>query len=61
MKVDGKMISIIGLKNQKVKEVAKRIQTVIDESGYGFLEKRVIIRCAPVIKRKVIFLILNLK
>lgn len=45
-------ISIIGLKNQTVKEVAERIQTVIDESGYSFFEKSVIIRCAPSDKKK---------
>ena len=30
------MISIIGLGDQAVKEAAERIQSAIDESGYGF-------------------------
>ncbi|MDY2595590.1 MAG: hypothetical protein SOW34_12055 [Oliverpabstia sp.] len=30
------MISIIGLGDQAVKETAERIQSAIDESGYGF-------------------------
>ena len=45
-------ISIIGLGDQAVKEAAERIQAAIDESGYVFPKKRVIIS-HPVIKRKV--------
>ena len=36
-------ISIIGLGDQAVKEAAERIQAAIDESGYVFPKKRVII------------------
>ena len=37
------MISIIGLGDQAVKEAAERIQSAIDESGYEFPKKKVII------------------
>ena len=37
------MISIIGLGDLSVKEAAERIQASIDESGYVFPKKRVII------------------
>ena len=40
-------ISIIGLGDQAVKEAAERIQAAIDESGYVFPKKRVIISLAP--------------
>lgn len=43
---------IIGLGDQAVKEAAERIQAAIDESGYVFPKKRVIISLHPVIKRK---------
>lgn len=36
------VISIIGLGDQAVKEAAERIQAAIDESGYVFPKKRVI-------------------
>ena len=41
------MISIIGLGDQAVKEAAERIQSAIDESGYEFPKKKVIISLAP--------------
>ena len=41
------MISIIGLGDLAVKEAAERIQAAIDESGYAFPKKRVIISLAP--------------
>ena len=46
------MISIIGLGDQAVKEAAERIQAAIDESGYVFPKKRVIISLAPSDKKK---------
>ena len=46
------MISIIGLGDQAVKEAAERIQAAIDESGYVFPKKRVIISLAPGDKKK---------
>ena len=46
------VISIIGLGDQAVKEAAERIQAAIDESGYVFPKKRVILH--PVIKRKAV-------
>ena len=45
-------ISIIGLGDQAVKEAAERIQAAIDESGYVFPKKRVIISLAPGDKKK---------
>ena len=45
-------ISIIGLGDLAVKEAAERIQAAIDESGYVFLKKRVIISLAPSDKKK---------
>ena len=45
------MITIIGLGNLAVKEAAERIQSFIDESGYVFLKKCVIISLAPSDKR----------
>lgn len=45
-------ISIIGLGDQAVKEAAERIQAAIDESGYVFPKKRVIISLAPSDKKK---------
>ena len=41
------MISIIGMGDVAVKEAADRIQSAIDESGYVFPKKRVIISLAP--------------
>lgn len=46
------VISIIGLGDQAVKEAAERIQAAIDESGYVFPKKRVIISLAPSDKKK---------
>ena len=46
------MISIIGLGDQAVKEAAERIQSAIDESGYEFPKKKVIISLAPSDKKK---------
>ena len=46
------MISIIGLGDQAVKEAAERIQSAIDESGYVFPKKKVIISLAPSDKKK---------
>ena len=40
-------ISVIGLGDLAVKEVAERIESAIDESGYVFPKKRVIISLAP--------------
>lgn len=46
--LDGQpMISIIGMGDTAVKESADRIQSAIDESGYIFPKKRVIINLAP--------------
>lgn len=46
--LDGQpMISIIGMGDIAVKESANRIQSAIDESGYVFPKKRVIISLAP--------------
>lgn len=46
--LDGQpMISIIGMGDTAVKESADRIQSAIDESGYVFPKKRVIISLAP--------------
>ncbi len=51
--LDGQpMISIIGLGDQAVKEAGERIQAAIDESGYVFPKKRVIISLAPGDKKK---------
>ena len=46
------MITIIGLGDLSVKEAAERIQASIDESGYVFPKKRVIISLAPSDKKK---------
>lgn len=46
------VISIIGLGDLAVKEAAERIQSSIDESGYVFPKKRVIISLAPSDKKK---------
>lgn len=46
------MITIIGLGDLAVKEAAERIQSSIDESGYVFPKKRVIISLAPGDKKK---------
>ena len=46
------MITIIGLGDQAVKEAAERIEAAIDESGYIFPKKRVIISLAPSDKKK---------
>lgn len=46
--LDGQpMISVIGLPDQAVKEAAERIQSAIDESGYEFPKKKIIISLAP--------------
>lgn len=51
--MDGQpMISVIGLGDQAVKEAADRIQSAIDECGYEFPKKRVIISLAPSDKKK---------
>ena len=51
--LDGQpMISIIGMGDVVVKEAGDRIQSVIDESGYVFPKKRVIISLAPGDKKK---------
>lgn len=51
--MDGQpMISIIGLGDLAVKEAAERVQAAIDESGYVFPKKRVIISLAPSDKKK---------
>lgn len=46
------IITIIGLGDQAVKEAAERIEAAIDESGYVFPKKRVIISLAPSDKKK---------
>ena len=46
------MITIIGLGDLSVKEAAERIQASIDESGYVFPKKKVIISLAPSDKKK---------
>lgn len=38
---------MIGLPDQEVKEAAERIQSAIDESGYEFPKKKIIISLAP--------------
>lgn len=46
--LDGQpMISVIGMGDTAVKESADRIQSAIDESGYVFPKKHVIISLAP--------------
>ncbi|MGN0363364.1 MAG: YifB family Mg chelatase-like AAA ATPase [Bilifractor sp.] len=40
-------ITVIGLGDQAVKEAAERVESAIDESGYTFPKKRVIISLAP--------------
>ena len=47
------MISIIGLGDLAVKEAAERIQSAIDECGYVFPKKKVIISLAPSDTKKV--------
>ena len=46
------MISIIGLGDLAVKEASERVQAAIDETGYVFPKKRVIISLAPSDKKK---------
>ena len=46
------IITIIGLGDQAVREAAERIEAAIDESGYIFPKKRVIISLAPSDKKK---------
>mgnify|MGYP002523222096 CR=1 FL=1 len=46
------MINIIGLGDQAVREAAERVQASIDEAGYVFPKKRVIISLAPSDKKK---------
>ncbi len=46
------MISIIGLGDLAVKEASERVQASIDETGYVFPKKRVIISLAPGDKKK---------
>lgn len=41
------MITVIGLGDQAVKEAAERIQSAIDECGYQFPKKKIIISLAP--------------
>lgn len=51
--MDGQpMVSIIGLGDQAVKEASERIQAAIDESGYEFPKKKIIISLAPSDKKK---------
>lgn len=51
--LDGQpMISIIGLGDLAVKEASERVQAAIDEAGYVFPKKRVIISLAPSDKKK---------
>ena len=51
--MDGQpMVTIIGLGDQAVKEASERIQSAIDESGYEFPKKKVIISLAPSDKKK---------
>ena len=51
--LDGQpMISVIGLPDQAVKEAAERIQSAIDESGYEFPKKKIIISLAPGDRKK---------
>lgn len=51
--LDGQpMISIIGMGDVAVKEAGDRIQSAIDESGYVFPKKKVIISLAPGDKKK---------
>ena len=46
--LDGQpMISVIGLPDQAVKEAAERIHSALDESGYDFPKKKIIISLAP--------------
>ena len=51
------MISIIGLGDQAVREAAERIQSAIDESGYVFPKKKIIILHLEIRKRAVHILI----
>ena len=46
------IVTIIGLGDQAVKEAGERIEAAIDESGYVFPQKRVIISLAPSDKKK---------
>ena len=46
------MISIIGLGDQAVKEAGERIQAALDNCGYEFPKKKVIISLAPGDKKK---------
>lgn len=46
------IITIIGLGDLAVKEAAERVQAAIDETGYEFPKKRVIISLAPSDKKK---------
>lgn len=46
------MISIIGMGDVAVKEAGDRIQSAIDESGYVFPKKKVIISLAPGDRKK---------
>ena len=46
------MINIIGLGDLAVKEAAERVQAAIDETGFVFPKKRVIISLAPSDKKK---------
>lgn len=45
-------ISIIRLGDQAVREASERVQSAIDETGYVFPKKRVIISLAPSDKKK---------
>lgn len=54
------MISIIGLGDQAVKEASERVQAAIDETGYIFPKKRVIISLAPSDKKKVVLILTSL-
>lgn len=51
--LDGQpMITIIGMGDQAVREAADRIESAIDESGYTFPKKKIIISLAPGDKKK---------
>ena len=52
------MISIIGMGDVAVKEAGDRIQSAIDESGYIFPKKRVIISLAPGDKKKEVLIMI---
>lgn len=46
------MITIIGMGDQAIKEAAERLEAAIDESGYAFPKKKVILSLAPGDRKK---------